>query len=421
MEQRWSKTIAPSLREWWAGYGVLLMRAAIVIMAIASLVWLGYQFWRLVWGSAPIWHTSPTGAVDLKLLHRLVHEWFAGRPVYRELSSAVYPPATHVLLWPMLGWLDVAPARWLWAVTTVVALTALVYIVVQESGAEGSLERAFMALIPCSIYATGAAIGNGQLIVHLLPMMLVGLLLLHRKRGERQVHLLASALILATLVKPSISVPFLWLVLFVPRSPAPVSLVAFGYCSLTLFAVSFQDSTLTVLLRDWQSRSSSVAVTAGHGNVANLHVWLGSLGLKEWIFPTSLALLLALGLWSYRYRHIDIWILMGVTAYVARLWTYHRWYDDALILVPIVTLFRIAKREPSDHGEDVIAGVLLGVTLLLMLAPGGLFLLPPPWDAVYVFGQVIVWMVTLVFLLGQAQAESGMRRALAKEAIPATG
>jgi hypothetical protein len=419
VEKRWSTTIAPPLREWWGEYGVMLMRAAIVIMAIASLVWLGYQFWRLLWGSAPIWHTSPTGAVDLKALHRLVHEWFAGRPVYRELPSAVHPPATYVLLWPLLGWLDVAPARWLWAVSTVVALTALVYVVVQESRADSSLERAFMALIPCSIYATGAAIGNGQLIVHLLPMMLVGLLMLHRKRAERQAHLLASALILATLVKPPISVPFLWLVLFVPRSPGPVSLVVLGYSILTLFAVSFQDSTLTVLLHNWLFRSSSVAVTTGHGNVANLHVWLGSVGLKEWIFPTSLALLLALGLWSYRYRHIDIWILMSVTSFIARFWTYHRWYDDALILLPIVTLFRIAKRRPSNQAEDVIAGGLLGATLLLMLAPGGLFLLPPPWNTVYVFGQVIVWIVTLVFLLGQAQTENRTRMALAKGASEA--
>ena len=393
----------------------MLMRAAIVIMAMASVVWLGYQFWRLLWGSAPIWHTSPTGAVDLKLLHQLVHEWFAGRPVYRELSTAVHPPATYVLLWPMLGWLEVGPARWLWAVTAVVALTALVYVVVRESGADSSLERAFVALIPCSIYATGAAIGNGQLIVHLLPMLLVGLLLLHRRRRERQAHVLASALILATLVKPTISVPFLWLVLFVPSFPGPISLVALGYCLLTLFAVSFQDSTLTVLLHDWNARSSSVAVAGGQGNVANLHVWLGSLGLKEWILPTSLALLLALGLWSYRHRHVDIWILMGVTAYVARFWTYHRWYDDALILLPIVTLFRIAKRGPSDHAEDVIAGVLLGATLLLMLAPGGLFLLPPPWNTVYLVGQVMVWIVTLLFLLGQAQAENRMRTAGTKE------
>jgi hypothetical protein len=192
MENRWSETIAPSLRKWHAGHGATLMRAAIVIMAIAALVWLGYQFWRLLWGSAPIWPTSPTGAVDLKLLHRLVHEWFAGRPVYRELASAVHPPATYLLLWPLMGWLDVTPARWLWAITTVVALAALIHVK----------------------------------------------------------DLLACGLILATLVKPSISVPFLWLVLFVPGSPGPFSLVALGYGALTVIAVSFQDSTPWVLLHE---------------------------------------------------------------------------------------------------------------------------------------------------------------------------
>jgi hypothetical protein len=66
-----------------------LLRAAIAVMVIAALVWLGHQFWRLVWGDAPIWPTSPTGAVDLKLMHRLVHDWFAGRRIYGELGSAV--------------------------------------------------------------------------------------------------------------------------------------------------------------------------------------------------------------------------------------------------------------------------------------------------------------------------------------------
>ena len=88
-----------------------LLRAAIPVMAIAAIVWLAYQFWRLLLGDAPIWPTSPPGAIDLKLMHRLVDDWFAGRRIYGELGSAVYPPATYVLLWPLVGWLDVGPAR----------------------------------------------------------------------------------------------------------------------------------------------------------------------------------------------------------------------------------------------------------------------------------------------------------------------
>ena len=136
--------------------------------------------------------------------------------------------------------------------------------------------------------------------------------------------------------------------------------------------------------------------------MANVHIWLATLGLEKWIFSASLVILLILGLWNYCYRHIDLWILLGVTAYVARFWTYHRWYDDALIVLPMVTLFRIAKQGPTYLGGNVMAGVLLAVTLMVMLAPGGLFLFPPPWDMWFVTGQISIWLAGLIFLLGWA-------------------
>ena len=72
-------------------------------MDIAALVWLAYQFWRLLLGDAQILPTSAPGSIDLKLMLRLVHEWFVVRRFYGELWRAVLPPATYVLLWPMLG------------------------------------------------------------------------------------------------------------------------------------------------------------------------------------------------------------------------------------------------------------------------------------------------------------------------------
>ncbi len=377
-------------------------------MSLAAIVWLSYEFWRLLWGTAPIWPTSPTGAVDLKLLHRLVHGWFAGRPVYQELASGVYPPATYVLLWPLLGWLDLDPARWLWGLTTIIALAALIALLVRESGAEGPLERTFVGLIPCSIYATGAAIGNGQLIVHILPLLLVGLLLLARGPRGWQRDLVASALLVATLVKPQVAAPFLWLALFLPRSWRPILLVGAGYAVVTLFAVSFQDTPLVELFRDWRARSAVAAVAGGYGNVANLHVWLGDLGLERWMLPASLLAWLALGLWTYRHRHADLWILLGVAAYVTRFYTYHRWYDDVVLLLPMVALFRIMKRESRDGG-GTLAGFLLGAAILLMLAPGGLFVLPPRLSTVYVVGQTVLWCLTLIFLVGRARPAFGVR------------
>jgi hypothetical protein len=306
------------------------------------------------------------------------------------------------MLWPLLGWLELTPARWLWAATTVAALAWLVYVIARESGMETLLERMFVALLPLSMYATGAAIGNGQLIVHLLPALLAGLLLLSKRPCRWPGELLAAALGLGALVKPSVSVPFFWIVLFVSGRLRPVLLVTAGYVALTLFAASFQALGVLSLIQGWLVNASAVAVRGGH---ANLHIWLAAVGLKAWLLPASLPVLVALGCWTYRYRYADLWLLLGVTAIVARLWAKHWWFDDLLILLPMVALCRIAKRRFATDRSGLVAGTLLAITLLVMLAPGGLYLLPPPWNTLYVIGQITLWIAVLIFLLVQAWQE----------------
>jgi glycosyl transferase family 87 len=337
--------------------------------------------------------------------HKEVQFWFAGRPVYSELPTAVYPPASYVMLWPLLGWLTITPARWFWAVTTVAALGWLIHLIVQESGADRPLERVFVALLPLALYPTGAAIGNGQLIVLLFPALVAGLVRLQRQRGWRE-DLLAASLILITLVKPSIAVPFFWIVLFVPGTLRPAVLVSLGYLVLTLFAASFQGSSLPTLLRGWLARTSMLAEQGDAG----LHSVLAALRLGNWSLLASLLVLIALGVWIYRHRQRDLWLLLGVTAFVARFWTYHRWYDDLLILLPMIAFFRVAKQPSSGEG-GVVAGVLLTATLLVMLAPGGLYLFPPPWNLLYETGQIIVWIIGLIVLLDLTRRDKSVRLA----------
>jgi hypothetical protein len=382
------------------------MCLTVTLMTVVALVWLGYEFWRLLWQSSAIWQSSPPGAVDLQLRHGEVRHWFAGRPIYSEIGSAVYPPASYVILWPLLGWLAVTPARWLWAVTTVAALGWLVYLVIRESGANTRLERVFVALIPLSMYATGATIGNGQLSVHLLPTLVAGLSMPHQGQCGWRKDFIAAALVLVALVKPSVSAPFFWVVLFVPGRLRPAILVVLGYILLTLLAAGFQEASVLSLIGDWLGRAQAgVEWGAVNGGAGNLHSWLSAVRLPAWNLPSSLLVSSALGVWVYCHRHVDLWLLLGVTALVARFWTYHGWYDDLLILLPIVSLFRIAKRGGSADRDAVVAGALMAITLLAMLAPGGLYLFPQPWNTLYVAGQIIVWTTVLIFLLGRTWRE----------------
>jgi hypothetical protein len=333
-----------------------------------------------------------------------VQRWFAGLPIYHESKTAVYPPASYVILWPFLGWLGFTPARWLWAITTVVGLYWLIHLILRESGAKTSFERLFVTLMPLSMYATGATIGNGQLIDHLLPVLIAGILLLQQRQGGWMMDLFNTTLLLGPLVKPSITIPFFWIILFIPNRLRPALLVSIGYGVLTLLGASFQESGLVSILHDWIKQITVLSIKGGH---TNLHSWLSYLGLKEWNFPASAIVLGLLGLWTYRNRQKELWLLLGVTAIVARLWTYHLWYDDLLMILPMVTLFRIAKRgtlTPTDR-RDVFASILLFIMILANLAPGGRYLLPPPWKNYYITGQVLVWIVTLIFLINQTRQE----------------
>ena len=78
----------------------------------------------------------------------------------------------------------------------------------------------------------------------------------------------------------------------------------------------------------------------------------------------------------------------------------------------MIALFRITKHGTTTDSGEVVSGLLLGITLLIMIAPGGLYLLAPPWNMIYVHVQTIIWLIVLIFLLRYASKEK------AKNAIP---
>ena len=139
---------------------------------------------------------------------------------------------------------------------------------------------------------------------------------------------------------------------------------------------------------------SSLLFSAGHG---------------EWALPASLIILTTLGLWTCRHRQANVWLLLGVVAIVARIWAYHRLYDDLLILLPMIALLRIARREANGSDRNVVAGLLFLCSCLALLAPGTLLRLPFPYGTAFQLGQLLIWMSMLVFLVLQTRCEAAQR------------
>jgi hypothetical protein len=85
--------------------------------------------------------------VDLKPRHVEVRRWFSGLPGYSVLKDAVYPPASYSLLWPLIGWLPLEPAGWLWTATAIVALGGSTLLTIRQCQPGGVTESVFAALM----------------------------------------------------------------------------------------------------------------------------------------------------------------------------------------------------------------------------------------------------------------------------------
>ena len=386
------------LHAFWTKHRNTILRVSIVLLALYACAKLGDEFYRLTL------RPDRPGAIDLKLRYREVHEWFAGNPVYGRIPQAVYPPATYAILWPFLGWMSLGAARWFWAATSAGALAWLAVLLVRESGAQDRLERWFVALMPLSLIGTGVCLGNGQLTIHLLPALLTGLVLMCRPGGSWGRDAAAAGLMAIALAKPSIAAPFFWIALFAPGRLRPAALTLVFYGLLTVGAAHFQKPGLFELIGQWLKFAPMEVAEQGY---ADLHKWMTRVGLQAYALHASLAVLAAAGIWTYRNRRADLWLLLAVVAMVARLWTYHRQYDNMLLLPPMLVLFRGA-REDAEVERRTAAGLLLALLLVALMLPARMLeWWPQPWPFLFSLVHTVLFLAALAFLLQEGRRRVG--------------
>jgi hypothetical protein len=366
-------------------------------MALLGVAWLGYEFWRLLSGGE-IWPGSPPGGVDLEIRHAELERWFGDDPI--SIDRGYYPPATYTMLWPIFGPLELATLRWVWGLLSAgcliwLARLTVVYSRVSESP-ESVLQKRFTLLVPISMYAAGASIGNGQHAIHVLPMLIAAIFLALRPGASWGRDTLATVLFLGALIKPQISAPFFWIMVFLPGRLRIATLIVLGYLLLTLVALSFQ----AVNISDYFRSVNAIGSLSGTGvRFSDMGALLRKANLGSWGVPVLLSGLAGVGLWIWYYRRVDIWLLLGVTAIISRFLMYHRWFDDLILLLPLITLFRLATAEGTLPSGKVVAGILFGMMWLSLLAPGGLYVLPSPLNVVYALGQTAVWLAVLMYLV----------------------
>ncbi len=363
-----------------------LLPLLVVLLAALATVKLGLELHRLLFG------VGPDAMVDLHLRCEEVPAWFAGEKVYgtREYHLATYPPASFPLLWPGTGWLPAAQARWLWAGMLLAMLTVLCGQLVRASGARDTTEAAGAALLVLASNATGVVIGNGQLAVALLPLLLFACSRWAQRPAGPGSRLLAGAAMLLALVKPNVSAPFFWLLLLRERRWLDAFLLVLAYLALTAFAMSFQPAPPLTLLEDWLVNAQQETGVVGYGSLTS---WL-SAAPSPWPLLASLSLLGLHGLWVALTRRADLWLHLGLAALVARIFVYHHMYDDVLLVLPMLVLVQLLTgRRPASQALRRGAGALLALAMLGQVLPARLhYDWPSPWPELYAAVHYAAWL-----------------------------
>jgi hypothetical protein len=354
----------------------------------------------------------PEAPVDLLIRMDEVGRWFSGATIYRDVDSANYPPASYTLLWPLLGWLPERPTRLLFGLSTVVSLVAIGVLALRAGGAERLPGRLFLAVFVLPLGATQITVWIGQLGLHVLACLMGAAAVLfgvgsrdasdpHRPPASPARDLLASGLLAASLVKPTLSAPVVVALLLVSRRWRPWVLTGAIYLGLTLAATAFQEGSVLDLVAMWLGREDVMNLPMGS---VNTYLWLHWLGVQGSMLPASLVWLAALCVWTWRHRRIDPWLVLGVAGLVGRLWIHHRAFDDVLLVLPALALVRILTGTPSRAGPAALGALLLvGSIYLLGHAPwswvnGQSY---PLWLVTEV-GRTVAWTGALGFLLWQA-------------------
>lgn len=393
--------------EWLTCNREKLLTGAIWFLVLLGAPRLSYQLWRL------LFKDGGNGANDLRLLYRWVARWFEGDSFY----GYIILPATFPTLWPITGWLSLQATRWLWLALYVIAFWAFVRILKSGACIRSGKETVLLALFVLTIYPTGVTIGNGQMTLLLLPAI-VGALMISGEGGPSPWRQAAAiALFIFSSSKLPVTAPFFLVLIITLEGFRTMTIVGACYLLLTFFALHFRDMNIVEFISTWTREAPGAAAGGGHSNIYH---FLGFLGNRNVLLPASGVMLAALAAWLYKFRKTDFWVQLGVAAIVARLWTYHRLYDDLLIIIPMAVVLRLLRNGSLTGNERAAGGVIFAVSVASFLIPGFFLQLPRPWGVLFQTGQMIVWLSLLAFLTYFAYTSEKKKQPERVETTPGT-
>jgi hypothetical protein len=302
-----------------------------------------------------------------------------GRPAF---TPSLYPPPTFVVLAPfsLLSWNAV---RWAWLATTLTLFVAHLLALMRIAGASAHSVRGVLlvaAVLALAPYHTGIALG--QLAMASVALLVIAIDQIGRGRDVSG----GIALGVATIMKPQLAAPFI--LYYLVRRRARPALMAAGVAGVVAgIAVGW------LALRDvsWYASWAVNAAAELNGGAIdpagplNFHMVdlrpllvavtkthdAGAIGAVAGLIVAGL-----LFTWSRAIPASRELLVLSAFAALVLLVGYHRFYDAALLCLPLAWLAREGWSDSSARAHTIVAAscavfVVPGAVLLYRIAGAG--------------------------------------------------
>lgn len=238
------------------------------------------------------------------------------------MSLPAYPPWAYPLI-TVFAWPDWPATRLYFAFLNLLALAGIAWGIYEIAGRG---DRGLLISTACLMNGTFCmTLGLGQLGILTLLFLVLALVFETRERENE-----AGVLLGLSLLKPTISLPFL-LPFLVKKKGRALLIAALTVCALWAITAVVTKTPPYDLLKEWLAAASALKFE-GDGPAH----WFAQKGIPRSAF-TVLTILVSVPLIFWLRK--ESWILLfGVTSVAARFWTYHRFYDN-ILLVFLMTAF----------------------------------------------------------------------------------
>ncbi|PSF37633.1 hypothetical protein C7H19_08750 [Aphanothece hegewaldii CCALA 016] len=327
--------------------------------------------------------------LEQQYIYRGQYPYYArpGTPnVIKELGpvlSGGYPPwafFTGFIFFPNFSW---PVTRIYFAFLNVISLIVLAVFSYSITAPKNKAQAFFSVAssLAISTACTTLKVGQYGLIINAL---LIGAFWLYQNKK----YIWTGLFLGLALAKPNISA--FYFLIFLARRQFKVIVMFFSFIIVEIFLILFITRMQPVNIFNNFIQQLNYFVLKGT-SLLNL------LSFNQNIPPNLLVFLLggvsfiSLLMVFYLFRNVSLLTLFAISCLIARLVTYHRTYDDVMLVFLLLAFLKITYRNPQT--TTIVIFIVLGLSLWL---PAGMTPLLYPYWTIF---QFIIWVIALVYLL----------------------